>query len=78
MRAFIVTARIEADNINGLGLRAVIETAPRDNGERVATQSRWTKLNMSTLVLAIAKQLDEERAAGKLRGQLHGIPILIK
>ncbi|GFZ43757.1 hypothetical protein JCM24511_01477 [Saitozyma sp. JCM 24511] len=53
-------ARIEADNINGLGLRAVLETAPKDN------------------VLAIAQQLDEERAAGKLRGQLHGIPILIK
>jgi Asp-tRNA(Asn)/Glu-tRNA(Gln) amidotransferase A subunit family amidase len=29
-------------------------------------------------VLAIARELDEERAAGKLRGQLHGIPILIK
>lgn len=41
-------------------------------------KSKWTKLNMSTLVLAIARQLDEERTAGKLRGQLHGIPILIK
>ncbi|KAF2023760.1 amidase signature enzyme [Setomelanomma holmii] len=28
--------------------------------------------------LAIAKELDEERARGKLRGPLHGLPILIK
>ena len=28
--------------------------------------------------LEIAKQLDEERAAGNLRGPLHGVPILIK
>lgn len=28
--------------------------------------------------LAIARVLDEERAAGKLRGPLHGIPVLIK
>ncbi len=28
--------------------------------------------------LAIAKQLDEERKSGKLRGALHGIPVLIK
>jgi amidase len=26
----------------------------------------------------IAKELDEERACGKLRGPLHGLPILIK
>nr|WP_294905091.1 amidase [uncultured Lacibacter sp.] len=28
--------------------------------------------------IAIAKQMDDERKAGKLRGALHGIPILIK
>lgn len=28
--------------------------------------------------LAIARQLDEERKAGKIRGPLHGIPVLIK
>ena len=28
--------------------------------------------------LAIARQLDEERQAGKVRGPLHGVPILIK
>jgi amidase len=28
--------------------------------------------------LAIAKQMDEERKAGKLRGPMHGIPVLIK
>ena len=29
-------------------------------------------------LMAIAKQLDLERAAGKIRGPMHGIPILIK
>ncbi|HEY4492235.1 MAG TPA: amidase family protein, partial [Acidobacteriota bacterium] len=28
--------------------------------------------------LAIASSLDEERAAGKTRGPLHGIPVLLK
>ena len=28
--------------------------------------------------LEIARQLDEERKTGKVRGQLHGIPVLIK
>ncbi|HZV45231.1 MAG TPA: amidase family protein, partial [Saprospiraceae bacterium] len=28
--------------------------------------------------LAIAKSMDEERKAGKIRGPLHGIPVLIK
>ncbi|MFA9274257.1 MAG: amidase [Candidatus Aquirickettsiella gammari] len=40
------------------------------------------KLNSVLIVnpdaLAIAKQLDAERKAGKLRGPLHGIPVLIK
>ena len=30
------------------------------------------------LLEATAKSLDQERAAGKIRGPLHGIPILIK
>lgn len=29
-------------------------------------------------VLAVAKQLDEERKSGKVRSSLHGIPILLK
>jgi amidase len=77
VRAFIVVAaRIEADNINGLGLRAVIETAPRDNGESAAKVGGWSSIRC--VVLAIARQLDEDRAAGRIRGQLHGVPILIK
>src|SRR3954468_9851176 len=28
--------------------------------------------------LAIAKEMDRERAAGKVRGPLHGIPVLLK
>jgi amidase len=29
-------------------------------------------------VLAIAQKLDEERAAGKVRSPLHGVPIAVK
>ena len=35
-------------------------------------------LSVNPDALVIAKQLDDERHAGKLRGPLHGIPILIK
>ena len=33
---------------------------------------------ISPLALSIAKQRDEERKLGKIRGPLHGIPVLIK
>ena len=33
---------------------------------------------ISPLALKIAKQRDEERKLGKIRGPLHGIPVLIK
>lgn len=51
---------IDRNNVNGLGLRAVIQVAP------------------SELVLAIAKELDEERDKRAVPGPLHGIPILVK
>jgi amidase len=35
-----------------------------------------TELNPDAL--AIAKELDAERRAGKIRGPLHGLPMLIK
>jgi amidase len=35
-------------------------------------------IEVNSEALAIAKQLDEERDAGKTRGPLHGIPILVK
>ena len=35
-------------------------------------------IELNPEALAIAKALDEERAAGKVRGPLHGIPIMIK
>lgn len=42
----------------------------------------WLRAMIQTtpieLLEATAKSLDEERAAGKARGPLHGIPILIK
>ncbi|KAL8280372.1 hypothetical protein RQP46_007289 [Phenoliferia psychrophenolica] len=59
-------ARIDKDNHQGLLLRAVIETAPLETVGNV------------TGVLAIARELDAERKQGKLRGRLHGVPILVK
>ncbi|MCZ6727384.1 MAG: amidase [Acidobacteria bacterium] len=50
--------RIEATNLQGPELRAVIETNPDAE--------------------AVASELDRERAAGSVRGPLHGIPILLK
>lgn len=42
----------------------------------------WLRAMIQTtpieLLEATAKSLDEERASGKVRGPLHGIPILIK
>ncbi|MGB3849516.1 MAG: amidase [Tunicatimonas sp.] len=35
-------------------------------------------IEVNTDALGIADQLDEERAAGKIRGPLHGIPVLLK
>ena len=50
--------RIEALNLQGPELRAIIETNPD--------------------ALAIADDLDAERAAGNVRGPLHGIPVVVK
>lgn len=50
--------RIDATNLRGPMLRAVLEVNPEAD--------------------AIARDLDLERAAGKVRGPLHGIPILLK
>ncbi|MEZ4864294.1 MAG: amidase family protein [Caldilineaceae bacterium] len=35
-------------------------------------------LELNPQALAIARQLDDERAAGNVRGNLHGIPVLLK
>lgn len=53
-------SQISKHNIHGLGLRAIICTAPED------------------ILLARAQQLDAERASGRVRSPLHGIPIVIK
>jgi amidase len=50
--------RIEATNLRGPALRAVIEVNPE--------------------ALAIADGLDGERRAGKVRGPMHGVPVLLK
>lgn len=51
-------ARIDEVNVNGPGLRAIIEISP--------------------VALATAQKLDDERATGRTRGPLHGIPIVVK
>ncbi len=53
-------AQIKRHNEGGLGLKAVISTAPEE------------------LVMERAAKLDTERADGKLRGPLHGAPVLSK
>lgn len=50
--------RIEALNLTGPRLHAIIEVNPD--------------------ALAIAKALDAERASGKVRGPLHGVPVVVK
>ena len=50
--------RIDATNLRGPELRAVLETDPE--------------------ALAVADRLDAERKAGRTRGLLHGVPILLK
>lgn len=59
-------ARIQENNHQGLLFRAVIETAPLESGGGVVG------------VRDIAKELDAERRAGKPRGRVHGVPILVK
>lgn len=56
----IYLAQIQRHNKKGLGLNAIIQTAPHD------------------LLSQYAKTLDAERADGKTRGPLHGIPIILK
>lgn len=51
-------ARIEALNLQGPALRAVLETNPA--------------------AIEIAAGLDRERREGRIRGPLHGIPVLLK
>lgn len=50
--------RIEALNLTGPRLHAIIEVNPD--------------------ALAIARALDAERASGKVRGPLHGVPVVVK
>lgn len=59
-------ARIEENNHKGLLFRAVIETAPVESVGGV------------TGVREIAMELDAERKAGKSRGRLHGVPVIVK
>ncbi|KAK4688916.1 amidase, partial [Tremellales sp. Uapishka_1] len=69
---------IEQNDIKGLGLRAVIQIAPEANGkldDRLLPPKITTEFSS---VLGIAESLDKERREGKIRSELHGIPILVK
>jgi len=52
--------RIAKDKVDGIGIRATIETED------------------ATHLLEYARRLDDERKHGKVRGPLHGLPIVIK
>ena len=52
----------------GASIRALDQAGPKLN----------SVIERNPEALSIAKRLDEERKAGKLRGPLHGIPVLIK
>ena len=52
--------RIAKDKIDGIGIRAIIETEDASH------------------LLEYARRLDDERKHGKVRGPLHGLPIVIK
>ena len=65
-------ARIEF--YEGLGLDNAQDPHGEEDLEDASNSIRW----LNPDALAIADQLDAERAAGQVRGPLHGIPVLLK
>ncbi|KAL6807582.1 amidase signature domain-containing protein [Trichoderma sp. SZMC 28013] len=56
-------------------------TADTKTLQRLLTAGSITSAGLTTpldILQEVAKALDEERAAGKVRGPLHGIPVLVK
>lgn len=67
--------RIEEHNVKGLGLRAILDVRPRDNGTCSLVEC---PAFTNRKALQAANRLDEERANGKIRSCLHGVPIIVK
>lgn len=71
----IAVDRIEKDNVNGLGLRAIMSLPPRDKGELDAVS--FVRANGDAVIKA-ARRLDAERKVGHMRSPLHGVPVIVK
>ena len=68
-------ALLSAGEITSLSLVRQYVAQIKKHDERLHAMIRITP---NDLLEEAAKSLDEERAAGKTRGPLHGIPIIIK
>ena len=74
-----VPGAIEENNTKGKEPRAVIQVAPLN--KCIFFFLHLSKCHSSCSMNAVmidAKWLDEERDHGKIRSQLHGVPILVK
>jgi amidase len=68
-------ALLSAGEVTSLGLVRQYVAQINDHDEKLHAMIRITP---NDLLEEAAKSLDQERAAGKTRGPLHGIPIIIK
>lgn len=68
-------ALLSAGEVTSLGLVRKYVAQIKKHDEKLHAMIRITP---NDLLEEAAKSLDEERAAGKTRGPLHGIPIIIK
>src|SRR3954463_3092276 len=71
LRAWMESGQASARQIVEAYIARIAKIDQRDGGLR-------SVLEVNPDALAIADALDQERAAGKVRGHLHGIPILLK
>ena len=71
LQAALVSGKLSSEQITQLYLKrieAIDKSGPKLNAV----------IELNPEAIAIAKQMDAERKAGKLRGAMHGIPVLIK
>ena len=71
LQAAMVSGKLSSEQITQLYLKrieAIDKSGPKLNAV----------IELNPDAIAIAKQMDAERKAGKLRGAMHGIPVLIK
>ncbi|WRT64097.1 uncharacterized protein IL334_001026 [Kwoniella shivajii] len=73
-----VQALLKNGNITSVQLvNTYLDRIERDNIDGMELRA-VIQLAPKESVLKIAKQMDEERSSGNIRGELHGIPILVK